>query len=78
MEKQAVKDLMYGSLTELMQNRRYYSRSSVGPEYSRWTEEGQVVLKQFMSEITKLIYIADQNDLDSRAKELVLKDLKTK
>jgi hypothetical protein len=77
MEKQAIKDLMYGSLTELMQNRRYYSRSSVGPEYSCWTEEGQLVLKQFMSEITKLIYIADQNDLDSRAKELVLKELKS-
>lgn len=75
MEKQAIKDLMYGSLNELMQNRRYYSRSSVGPEYSRWTEEGQVVLKQYMSEITKLIYIADQNELDSRAKELVLKEL---
>jgi len=77
MEKQAIKDLMYGSLTELMQNRRYYSRSSVGPEYSRWTEEGQVVLKQFMSEIIKLIYVANKNELDSRAKELVLKDLKT-
>lgn len=77
MEKQAIKDLMYGSLNELMQNRRYYSRSSVGPEYSRWTEEGQVVLKQYMSEITKLIYIADQNELDSRAKELVLKELKS-
>lgn len=77
MEKQAIKDLMYGSLNELMQNRRYYSRSSVGPEYSRWTEEGQVVLKQYMSEITKLIYIADQNELDCRAKELVMKELKS-
>jgi len=77
MEKQAVKDLMYGSLNELMQNRRYYSRSSVGPEYSRWTEEGQVVLNQFMSDIIKLIYIAEQNDLDSRSKELVLKELKS-
>jgi len=77
MEKQAVKDLMYGSLNELMQNRRYYSRSSVGPEYSRWTEEGQVVLNQFMSDIIKLIYIAEQNDLDSRFKELVFKELKS-
>jgi hypothetical protein len=77
MEKQAIKDLMYGSLNELMQNRQYYYRSSVGPEYCRWTEEGQLVLKQFMSEITKLIYAADQIDLDIRAKELVLKELKT-
>jgi len=77
MEKQAVKDLMYGSLNELMQNRRYYSRSSAGPEYSRWTEEGQVVLNQFMSDIIKLIYIVEQNDLDSRSKELVFKELKS-
>jgi hypothetical protein len=77
MEKQAVKDLMYGSLTELMQNRRYYYHSSVGAEYCHWTEEGQLVLKQFMSEIIKSIYVANKNELDSRAKELVLKDLKT-
>lgn len=75
MEKQAVKDLMYGSLTELMQNRQYYYHSSVGQQYCHWTEEGELVLKQFMAEATKLIYIAQQNDLDSRAKELILKEL---
>jgi len=77
MEKQAVKDLMYGSLNELMQNRRYYYYSSVGPEYCHWTDEGTLVLNQFMSEIIKLIYTSDKNELDRRAKELVLKELKT-
>lgn len=77
MEKQAIKDLMYGSLNELMQNRRYYYHSRVGSEYCRWTDEGQLVLNQYMAEITKLIYDADQNDLDRRAKELVLKELKS-
>ena len=43
MEKQAVKDLMYGSLNELMQNRRYYYYSSIGAEYCHWTDEGKVV-----------------------------------
>jgi hypothetical protein len=77
MEKQAVKDLIYGSLTELMQNPRYYYYSSVGAEYCHWTDEGKVVLTQFMSEIIKLIYTSDKNELDRRAKELVLKELKT-
>jgi hypothetical protein len=77
MEKQAVKDLMYGSLNELMQNRRYYHYSSVGAEYCHWTDEGKTVLNQFMSEVTKLIYTSDKNELDRRAKELVLKELKT-
>jgi len=77
MEKQAVKDLMYGSLNELMQNRRYYYYSSVGAEYCHWTDEGKLVLNQFMSDIIKLIYVANKNELDIRAKELVLKELKT-
>jgi hypothetical protein len=77
MEKQAVKDLMYGSLNELMQNRQYYYHSSVGAEYSYWTDEGKVMLTQFMSEVTKLIYTSDKNELDRRAKELVLKELKS-
>ena len=78
MEKQAVKDLMYGSLNELMQNRQYYYYSSVGAEYCHWTDEGKVVLNQFMLEVIKLIYVADKNELDRRAKELVLKELKTR
>lgn len=77
MEKQAIKDLMYGSLAELMQNSRYYYRSRVGADYCRWTDDGRVVLDQFMSEITKLIWDADQNELDRRAKELVMKELKS-
>ncbi len=77
MEKQAIKDLMYGSLNELMQNSRYYYRSSVGVEYCRWTDDGRAVLDQFMSEITKLIWDADQNELDRRAKVLVMKELKS-
>ena len=77
MEKQAIKDLMYGSLNELMQNSRYYYHSRIGAEYCRWTDEGQLILNQYMAEITKLIYDADQNELDRRAKELVLKELKS-
>jgi hypothetical protein len=77
MEKQAIKELMYGGISEMMQNRRYYYHSSVGRSYSNWTEEGKVAMDDFMREMTRYIYDAEQNALDQRAKELVMKELKS-
>ena len=77
MEKQAIKELMYGGVNELMQNRRYYYHSSVGMNYSHWTTEGKTAMEEFMKEMTQYIYDAEQKSLDERAKELVLKELKS-
>lgn len=77
MEKQAIKDLMYGGVSELMNNSRYYYRSTVGKHYCHWTESGKEALDEFMKEITQHIYDAEQVSLDQRAKELVLKELKS-
>lgn len=77
MEKQAIKELMYGGVSELMNNSRYYYRSSVGNSYSHWTEEGKIALQEYMKEITQFIYEAEQVALDKRAKDLVLKELKS-
>ena len=77
MEKQAIKELMYGGVCELMQNRRYYYHSSVGKNYSNWTTEGKTAMDEFMKEITRYIYDAEQRSLDERAKELVMKELKS-
>lgn len=76
MEKQAIKELMYGGVSELMKNRRYYYQSSVGQSYSHWTDEGKMALDYFMKEMTKYIYEAEQVDLDRRAKDIVLAELK--
>jgi hypothetical protein len=77
MEKQAIKDLLYGGINELMQNRHYYYDSSVGQHYSHWTDEGKDALMDFMKQITHYIYESDQNRLTERAKELVMKELKS-
>lgn len=77
MEKQAIKDLMYGGVSELMQNRRYYYKSSVGSSYCHWTDAGKEALDDFMKEITKYITAAEEKSLDERAKEMVLKELKS-
>lgn len=77
MEKQAIKELMYGGVNELMQNRRYFYRSSVGMNYNHWTTEGKQAMETFMREMTQYIYDAEQRSLDERAKEMVLKELKS-
>ena len=77
MEKAAIKSLMYGGINELMNNSRYYYTSSVGRNYCHWTDEGKVALNQFMQDMTHYIREAEDAELDRRAKEQVLKELKS-
>ena len=76
MEKDVVKDILYGGLAELMNNKEFYYRSSVGPDYSHWTERGNVVMLAFVNAMIKQIHTAEDKALDRRAKDLVIKGLK--
>ena len=76
MEKAVVKDLLYGGLTELMNNKEFYYRSTVGADYSNWTERGTLVMMAFMNSMTKQMHTAEEASLNRRAKDLVIKGLK--
>ena len=76
MDKGAVKDLVFGGLMELQRNRAYYYYSGVGSAYSYWTEDGKEAVAEFMKEMAPLMRQADELELDKRAKEMVLKELK--
>ena len=41
MERAALKDLMYGAIEEMMKNSKYYYHSSIGANYSHWTDVGK-------------------------------------
>ena len=77
MKKAAVKDLMFGGVMELSRNSRYYYHSTVGKTYCYWTEEGKQAISEFMQEMAPMMRLAEQQDLDERAKEMVLKELKS-
>jgi hypothetical protein len=77
MQKSAIKDLAYGGLEELINNRAYYYHSSVGAGYSHLTEDGKEAVIEFMNLIAYKIKEAESVDLDRRAKEAVLKELKS-
>ena len=76
MEQEAIKALLYGGIQELTRNRRYYYHSSVGSEYSHWTEEGTIALVEYMNLISHKMIQSEEASLNKRAKELVIKGLK--
>ena len=77
MEKGALKHLIYGSLEELIRDRRYYYHSSVGESYSHFTEEGKEAVQEFMGAMAYKIRAAEEADLERRAKEQTLNALKS-
>jgi hypothetical protein len=76
MDKKALKDLVYGGVSELIHNDKYYRYSTIGYEYCRFTDDGKIALEEFMNQMAILMHKADQESLDTRAKELVIKGLK--
>ena len=75
MDKGVVKDLIYGGLLELIQNKKYFYHSTVSAEYSHWTEAGEDAMSGFMTIMAVHIAAAESIRLDARAKELVMDGL---
>jgi hypothetical protein len=76
MDKTAIKHMMYGAIKELMADRRYYYNSGMGRQYSHWTDEGKLAVYEFASDMAFYISEAETKELDQRAKDMVLKELK--
>jgi hypothetical protein len=76
MQKSAIKDLVYGGMEEILNNRSYYYHSSVGRDYSHLTEDGKVAVLEFMDLMAWKIKQAEEADLNDRAKQQVLAQLK--
>ena len=76
MNKGALKDFLYGGLAEIMNNRQYYYKSGSGQGYSHFTEEGEQALVEYMNLVSWKMIEAENNELNARSKEIVLKGLK--
>jgi hypothetical protein len=78
MEKGAMKDLTYGGLMELINNSKYFYKSSVGKDYSHLTDAGKEAVQQFVDMMAWKMIEAENANLDARAKAQVLDALKQK
>ena len=76
MDKQALKDMLYGSIAELAKNSKYYNNSPFGGKYCYYTEAGEQAVMEILQVWTLKVLEEQQRSLDQRAKELVLKGLK--
>lgn len=78
MRKSAVKDQLYGSIIEMMNNRDYFYKSNIGKnhEYSHWTDLGKEELLAFVTAHSKRMLTAEEALIDARAKEMTFEALK--
>jgi len=76
MNKQTVKNVIYGGITGLMSDPAFYKNYSSDPRFATWSEEGKKALHEFIDMISIEVAIAEKADITARAKELTLEGLK--
>lgn len=76
MDKAAIKNFMYGGVEELLHDKKFYHYSSVGADYSYFTDEGRIAVVAILDMVAWKMREAENEDLDARAKTQVLDALK--
>lgn len=76
LDKRAVKELLYGGINEIIQNREFYYNSGISNTYNHFTEAGKAAMDAYMKQMVNMMLEAEEESLNKRAKELVVKGLK--
>ena len=76
MDKIYLKDVMYGGILELMHNPKFYYRSAVNVEYSKWTDEGHEAVLNLIDSVSRDINRVESELELQRSRELMVKGLK--
>lgn len=71
-----LKDVMYGGISELMRNPKFYYRSAVGVEYCKWTEEGHEAVLMLIDSVSRDINRVEGELELQRSRELMVQGLK--
>jgi 2-oxoglutarate dehydrogenase complex dehydrogenase (E1) component-like enzyme len=75
MDKQMIKDMLYGTIREMQDNNRYYYRSTVGVEYSHWRDEGEQQLAQMIKLISARVDQIERDSLRAASQKMLLDEL---
>jgi len=70
------KDLVYGGLLELSRNKLVWHESSVAPEYSHLTEDGQKAIIHVVENMFRGLQIIHNQEVKEEAKRQMLESLK--
>ena len=75
MNKQAVKDCLYGGIMEIIQTPAHYYHSSVGSSYSHFTELGKTAVFEYVTSMAHIMTVCAAEEIDTHAKDLIMKGL---
>lgn len=67
---------VYSGLLDILHNDMLYHNSYVGIEYCHLTEEGQQEIVKWINIVAPHMISQENKELDERAKQLVVKELK--
>ena len=70
------KDMLYGSLMELVKNKQVWHESSVSVEYSHLTEDGKNAIVHVIEEMFRGMQTIQQEEIREEAKRQTLNALK--
>ena len=70
------KDIIYGALLELSQNKQVWHESTVSPEYSKLTEEGREAIIHVVEDMFRGLQTIHQQEIKEEAKRQTLEQLK--
>lgn len=78
MSRRAVERQLIGGILEMMNDSQLFHKSNIGEnhQYSRWSSEGQDALLAFVTDYSRRLLVAQDTELDARAKSMTWQTLK--
>lgn len=70
------KDMIYGSLMELVKNRTVWHESTVSPEYSHLTEDGKDAIIHVVEEMFRGMQTIQRQEIKEEAKKQTMDALR--
>ena len=70
------KDMVYGSLMELVKNKQVWHESTVAPEYSHLTDDGKDAIIHVVEEMFRGMQTIQNQEIKEAAKQQTLEALK--
>jgi hypothetical protein len=70
------KDIIYGALLELSQNREVWYESTISPEYSKLTEQGREAIIHVVEDMFRGLQTIHNMEIKEEAKRQTLENLK--
>lgn len=77
MKKELVKDILYSTLSAIAKNNTYYYHSGIDSKYSHFQENGREEVLEFVKIMIELIIKTEAQEIDERAKQIVMDGLKS-